>query len=133
VRFFTEAFAADPKLADDFRTRRRYQAACSAAQAGCGEGAEEARPDESGRARLRRQALAWLRADLAGWARFREGGTPEHRAEVRGRLGIWQVDPALAGVRDADHLAALPAAERAGWEKLWADVAAVVARASEPK
>jgi eukaryotic-like serine/threonine-protein kinase len=48
-------------------------------------------------------------------------------------LGSWQTEPSLAGVRDADRLAAPPAAERAGWEQLWADVAAVVARARGTK
>jgi hypothetical protein len=52
---------------------------------------------------------------------------------VRAWLGVWQIDPALAGVRDADRLVALPAAERAGWKKLWADVAAAVARARATK
>ena len=48
-------------------------------------------------------------------------------------LGRWQSDPGLAGVRDANSLARLPAAERAGWEKLWADVAAVLAEARKSK
>jgi tetratricopeptide (TPR) repeat protein len=133
VQFFTEALAAEPRLAADVRTQRRYRAACAAVLASCGHGAEAARPDESERARLRRKALQWLHADLAGWARLWEGGTPEDRAAVRARLGVWQIDPALAGVRDADRLATLPAAERAGWEKLWADVATAVARARKTK
>jgi Flp pilus assembly protein TadD/tRNA A-37 threonylcarbamoyl transferase component Bud32 len=133
VRFFAEAFAAGAKLGEDLLTRCRYHAACSAAQAGCGQGAEAARPDESERARLRRQALEWLRAELASRPRLGVGGKPQDRAGVWARLSVWQTDPALAGVRDADRLAALPAAERAGWEKLWADVDATVAKAREPK
>jgi signal transduction histidine kinase len=39
----------------------------------------------------------------------------------------------LAEVRSADRLAALPAAERAGWEKLWADLVAIVAKARQMK
>jgi Flp pilus assembly protein TadD len=131
ARYFTEAFAADAKLADD--PRPRYQAARSAALAGCGRGAEETRPDEAGRAALRRQALQWLRAELARRARQLEGATPQERPRLAGDLRHWQFDAALAGARDADRLAALPAAERAGWEKLWADVAAVVAKARERK
>jgi Flp pilus assembly protein TadD/predicted Ser/Thr protein kinase len=120
VRFFTDAFTADPKLAEDFRAGHRYRAAAAAAQAGCGRGEEAARLDARGRTRLRQQALKWLRADLAWVTAQRKGGTPA--AALRG----WQIDHALAGVRNTDRLAALPAAERAGWEKLWADVAAVV-------
>jgi hypothetical protein len=43
----------------------------------------------------------------------------------------WQKSPALAGVRDQDALAQLPAEERAAWEKLWADVDALRKRARE--
>jgi hypothetical protein len=40
-------------------------------------------------------------------------------------LQHWQQDGDLAGLRDPDAQAPLPAAERAAWEKLWADVAAL--------
>jgi tetratricopeptide (TPR) repeat protein len=39
----------------------------------------------------------------------------------------WQTDPALASVRDPAPLAQLPAAERRQWQRLWADVAALLA------
>jgi tetratricopeptide (TPR) repeat protein/predicted Ser/Thr protein kinase len=123
VGFVTEAFAADPKLADDPRSDARYWAACSAVLAGRG-------PGEAA-ARLRRQALAWLRAYLTSQARELESGTPQDRARLQEVLLSWQTAPDLAGVRDAGALAALPAAERAGWEKLWADVAATRARARD--
>jgi hypothetical protein len=44
----------------------------------------------------------------------------------------WQEKRDLAGVRDKDALAKLPAEERAAWEKLWADVAAVLKKAETP-
>jgi hypothetical protein len=72
LRFYSEAFADDPKLADDLRTRHRYNAACSAALAGCGQGADADKPDDQERARLRQQALAWLRADPAAWCQLLE-------------------------------------------------------------
>jgi Flp pilus assembly protein TadD/predicted Ser/Thr protein kinase len=131
VRFFAEAFAAEAGVADDLRDHRRYHAACAAALAGCGAGEYAAAVPDKARASLRKQALAWLHADLAGRARLAEGGSPEDRFEVWKRLGIWQADPSVAGVRDAGALAALPAAERAGWVKLWADVAATRARARD--
>jgi len=43
----------------------------------------------------------------------------------------WQEDPDFAGVRRPAALAKLPADEPSGWEKLWADVAATLARAQE--
>jgi Flp pilus assembly protein TadD len=133
VRFFTEAAVADPGEANDLAARHRYRAACSAALAGCGRGKDVARLDAAARARQRRLALHWLRAELAGRARALDGGTPREKGQVQLDLRAWQRERALAGVRDADALAALPSAERAGWEKLWADVAATLAKTGYTK
>jgi tetratricopeptide (TPR) repeat protein len=133
LRFFTEAFTADAKLAADIRAGHRYRAAGSAALAGCGQGEEADRLDEEERVRLRQQALEWLRADLAGWADRLETGTPQNRKEAQAALRYWQNDPALAGVRDADQLARLPSDERAAWQQLWADVAALLTKGVETK
>jgi Flp pilus assembly protein TadD len=127
VRFFAEAFAADANLANNLRAGYRYRAACSAALIGCGQGKETGRSDDAERARLRRQALEWLRADLARWARQVDAGTLKDRGQLQALLH-WQLDPALAGVRDRDPLGTLPAAERAAWQQLWADVAATLAK-----
>jgi hypothetical protein len=43
-----------------------------------------------------------------------------------------QEDSNLAGVHDSRALAALPADERDGWCKLWADVAALLKKAETP-
>jgi serine/threonine protein kinase/Flp pilus assembly protein TadD len=133
VRFFTEAFAADARLAADIAAGHCYRAAGSAVLAGCGQGDGAARLDEADRAALRRQALQWLRADLTGRARHLESGTAQVRRVVRAVLRYWQLDAALAGVRDAGRLAGLPAEERAAWQQLWVDVAALMARIDEPK
>jgi tetratricopeptide (TPR) repeat protein len=125
VRFFTEAFAAEPKLADALWAGHRYRAACSAALGGCGAGEEATR--------LRRQALEWLRADLVGWTRYLQSATPKDAAQLQRVFRTWQLDLALAGVREADRLATLPATERAAWQKLWADVATGLAKARGAK
>jgi hypothetical protein len=83
--------------------------------------------DAEERARLRGQALSWLRADLAAWAKVAD------RALVRRILAHWQQDPDLAGVRDRQALAALPAEERAEWDKLWAEVADLLRRLDSAK
>jgi tetratricopeptide (TPR) repeat protein len=119
------AFAAMPALADDLGTGHRYSAACGAARAGAGEGSDAARLGEPERAGLRRQALAWLRADLDLWTKLFQGGK-----SVDGALSVWQTDTALGGVRGPAVLAKLPADERASWQRLWADVAAL--RAADP-
>jgi serine/threonine-protein kinase len=124
ARFSAEAFAAAPAQAEDV-----YGAACSAALAGCGRGAD-APAAEAYRARLRAQALVWLRADLAWWAKMAESGNSKALEAVRGALHHWQEDAELAGIRDAAELAMLPEAEQAEWKKLWADVDALLKRAA---
>src|SRR5262249_25972045 len=69
ARRYTDAFAADPSLAEDFGSGRRYAAARAAALVGCGRGADAEGVEEPERARWRRQAREWLRADLAAWNR----------------------------------------------------------------
>jgi tetratricopeptide (TPR) repeat protein len=122
---YAAAFASRPALADNLETGDRYYAACAAARAAAGEGPDGARLDGPQRSGLRRQALAWLQADLALKARLLERGK-----SVEWALTVWQGDTALTGVRDPAALAKLPAAECERWQRLWAEVAAL--RASEP-
>jgi tetratricopeptide (TPR) repeat protein len=126
-----DAFAADAKLADDLEAGYRYNAARSASlAAGQSEGA--AKVGDKERARLRRQALAWLRADLALRAKQLESGKPADRAAGQRALRHWQKDSDLSGHRDAAALAKLSPEERAACEKLWADVAALLKEAEAP-
>jgi hypothetical protein len=85
------------------------------------------RPKE--RTRLRQQALAWLRADLAAWAEVLDGGSPSARAAVRRTIRHWQKDSNLAGICDRAALEKLSAKERAAFTQLWADVAALLKKA----
>src|SRR5205823_10023601 len=95
AHFYAEAFTAHPKLADDLRFPNRYNAACSAALAGCGQGKDAAGIDDAKRARLRRQALDWLRADLAAWCQLLEKQPDQTRARVQW-LRRWQQDADFA-------------------------------------
>jgi tetratricopeptide (TPR) repeat protein len=133
ARFYRDAFAADPKRAADPGSWRRYNAACCAALAGCGRGKEADRLDEKERGRWRQQARDWLHADLAAWAKALDTGKAPARAEVQQTLRHWQTDADLADVRDPDALAKLPEAERRPWRQLWADVGALLAKASAAK
>jgi eukaryotic-like serine/threonine-protein kinase len=83
--------------------------------------------DAAGRERLRRQAVAWLRADLAAWAKVIDRG-PQDRLAARRALTHWRTDVDLAGVRDPAELDKLPADERQDYLALWTDVAALSAR-----
>jgi tetratricopeptide (TPR) repeat protein len=131
VRFFTEAFTSEPKLAADFRAGHRSRAATAAAQAGCGQGEAVAGLDAAERPRLRRQALEWLQADRALWTNQMKAGSPPARQTVATRMQEWLSDGNLAGVRDAPALRGLPAEERLLWQAFWADVAAVQTWARE--
>jgi serine/threonine-protein kinase len=123
------AFAAEPKLAEDPAAGLRSRADRAAAVAGCGGGADGAALSEPERARWRQQARAWLRLDLAAWAKRLEAARPADRAEVRKALARWRDEPDLAGLRDADALERLPPAERQEWRALWQEVKALLRRA----
>jgi tetratricopeptide (TPR) repeat protein len=118
---YQTAFGADPRLADDPASAARYRAACAAVLAGCGRGKDAATTDGAARARLRQQALDWLRAELAVGRRLLQEGRPGIGPAVAQRLRQWLEGPELAGVREK-ALNALPQTERQGWEQLWADV-----------
>jgi serine/threonine-protein kinase len=125
---FVGAFTADPKLADDLRTLHRYNAARTAAlaAAGRGEGADPL-PDKAV-VMLRRQALEWLRADVALWAKVAERDEAPAKQAVRQTMQHWRQDTDLASVRDQAALDGLPDDERRPWRQLWDDVDALLAR-----
>ena len=118
---YAEAFAADPKLADNVEAGHRYNAACFASLAAAGLGEDAAKLDNKERVRLRKQALDWFRADLVLWARQLESG-PLDRAAVAGVMTHWQQDLDAASIREATALANLPADEQKAFTQLWADV-----------
>jgi tetratricopeptide (TPR) repeat protein len=132
ARFFEEAFAGQPALAADLRAGHRYNAACAAALAGCGQGQDAAGLDDKERARLRKQALDWLHADLVAWRGLLEKGPDKARPAVAQQMQHWLADADFAGVRGAAALAKLPAAERPAWQKLWEEVESLRRRAAGP-
>jgi serine/threonine-protein kinase len=152
ARLYADAFAADPNLAEaltsdcrtraalgdkqpvgrveELATRCRYPAARCAALAGCGLGEGGARLGETERARWRRQARDWLRADLAVWAGTLDAGLRGARTLVRSLLMHWQADPDLAGLREARALEKLSVEEKKQWLALWKEVEALLGRAT---
>ena len=122
ARLWGEALAAIPKLGDDRAAQHRYNAACVAALAGCGQGKDDPRPDEAARAGLRKLALAWLAAELETWRRVATAAAPGDKGSVAKVLAHWKRDPDLAGIRDPKELAKLPEGERAALKQLWDDV-----------
>jgi serine/threonine protein kinase/tetratricopeptide (TPR) repeat protein len=133
VSFFSEAFAAEATLADNVNTGHRYDAACAAALAGCGQGQDAAKLDHRQRRRLREQALGWLQADLTAWRQQLDNEPSKLGPTVFKQMRHWQRDADLTGVREAQAMARLPQAERAGWQKLWQDVGTLQQRAGSAK
>jgi tetratricopeptide (TPR) repeat protein len=128
AKLFADSFAA-PEMASHQAVPTHYSAACAAALAGSGQGKDAGHLDDQERSRLRRQAVDWLRLDLAAWTKFCDGNNPNlARAEAARALQVWQAEACLASLRDKDALAKLPPAERAMCQKLWADVVALLAR-----
>jgi serine/threonine-protein kinase len=129
ARLWTEAFQARSNLAEDMTAQNRYNAACAAALAGSGQGKDEPPLDEAAKARWRKQAVEWLKADLAYWTRQVESGPAQDRAAVAQTLQHWKVDPDLAGIRDEAGLSKIPEDERKACRGLWPGVNAVLKRA----
>src|SRR5262249_790162 len=100
---------------------------CAAALAAAGKGEDAAKLDDKERARLRQQALTWLRADLAAYTQL--VANPANRQAVAQRLAHWQKNADLASVR-GDALAKLPEAERQQWQTLWDEVEGLRKRAA---
>lgn len=132
VGLYTDAFAADPRLADDLRTTFRYKATCSAALAAVGQGEGAAKHDDRERTRLRKQALDWLKADLIEVGKLLDSGPPQARPFIVQVLSHWQKNPDLASIRDAEVLAKLPVDEQQLFTQLWVDVESLLKRAETP-
>jgi tetratricopeptide (TPR) repeat protein len=153
ARLYAAAFAAQPGLADDLAEGYYGQAAGAAARAAAGQGHDADKLSASDKAKLRQQALDWLRADLRlltktvadFQAETKKASQPpasplqkligQVRAtdladllRVSDRLQDWLNNPALAGLRDPKALARLPAAEQWSWQQTWSDVQSLQAQ-----
>jgi tetratricopeptide (TPR) repeat protein len=71
-------------------------------------------------------ALSSGRADV-------QASTALNRYYVHERMNLWLSDPNLAGVRDDQWLAKLPADEREQWQKFWSEVRSLRDRTAPPE
>ena len=127
ARWYAEAFAARPSGS----VKTLADAACAAARAGRGDGAD-APADPAERAALRARALVWLRTALAAQQKRPVAPADTDRVASDWDLGYWQWVPDLAGVRPGVGRLGMPAVERAEWDALWADVRAARAAVRKP-
>ena len=128
ARFWEVAFKSQPSIADELTSYNRYNAACAAALAGCGQGKDDPPLDGTTKARWRKQALDWLRADLAAWSKAVADHTSTSRDYAPQTLQHWKADPDLAALRDPAALAKLPEDEQKACRALWSDVDALLAK-----
>ncbi len=128
AQLYVAAFQAEPKLAEDMGASSRYDAACAAARAGAGTSDNKPPLVEPEKARWRKQAIDWLKADLAHWTRQVEAGKPEAKRLVRQKLRQWKDDTDLAGIRDEALVKGLPEGEQKDCRALWAEVDALLKR-----
>ena len=103
ARLYAEALESDAGLVRDREAGHRYRAACAAALAAAGRGKDDPSPDDGQKVRLRGQALAWLKAELAAWADAVASGPPQTRFEafhtLRGMESVTATSPASANPR----------------------------------
>jgi WD40 repeat protein/serine/threonine protein kinase len=125
ARLWAEALSSDPKLGDDRQSQHRFKAARAACMAVSGAGDEPAL-DDAAKAKLRTQALDWLKAELNAWGQLLESGPVQDREVVLLQLNGWKHDSELAGIRDTAALAKLPADEQKTFTTFWADAAALL-------
>jgi tetratricopeptide (TPR) repeat protein len=119
---WSASFATDPKLAEDMSAQNRYNAACAAAMVAAGNGIDNPPLDEQAKMRWRKQALDWLKSDLAYWSKQARSGTPEAQAETNKTLQHWKADSDLAGIRDEETLKKLPEDQQKACRTLWSEV-----------
>jgi hypothetical protein len=129
-RLYADAFAADPKCADDLRQTSRRNAACSAVLVSAGEGVDAGNPDEKEKQKCREQARLWLDAQYKQYAALLEQPAPQIWLKIRSELEGWQRDDDLASVRD-DAINQLPLGEQEAWRQLWKDIAGTLKKARE--
>ena len=98
------------------------------ALAGCGRGKGDPTLSAMDQAHWRQEAFAWLRNDLAFWADRLDKNVPHVRPVAQRALERWQMEKALAGIREPEELAGLPEAERARYLRFWADVQELLVR-----
>jgi len=118
---YGDLFASDARLAGDVTQFLRYNAACHAALASLGKDPDSENLKDNERARLRSQALAWLKADLA-IHRDHFGTETGSGSSIANHLSNWLKEPDLASIRETEFLTKLDPLERDALNRFWTEV-----------
>ena len=129
--FFARSVDTEPPEPISYARTRRFAAACGAVAAG--KLAFDHGEDEQARSDYNRQALSWLRAELAAWTEAVSSSDVSVRADVDRSLRRMQNTPDLEPVRAEALLARMAPSEAAEWRSLWRDAAELRALIRERK
>jgi serine/threonine-protein kinase len=130
ARLYRDAFRDRPALAEGLADGRRLRAARAAALAGTGRGGDVPPLDRADRALWRKQALDWLRDDLAACSKALDGGEAPRRFEALKALNLAKLQRDVAGLRGEASPSELSDQERKDWRSLWGEVERLLAKAS---
>ena len=122
ARLYADVLKAHPEFGSDPSKPHLHRAAVAAVQASAGLDKSRGRLDKEAAARLRQQALDWLRDELAIWSKQAQSTAITDRRVARRTLRQWQLDPELTEVRDAASLATFSESERTAWQEFWQQV-----------
>jgi tetratricopeptide (TPR) repeat protein/serine/threonine protein kinase len=129
ARLYAAALKPMPGLPERLAEKHRYRAACAAALAAAGQGKDAGRLAEEDRAKLHRQALGWLRADLKRLAQQSATDSPAAILDAIDQWSHWLGNPELAAVREETDLVKRSLPERQEWRKFWVEVRCLHAHA----
>jgi tetratricopeptide (TPR) repeat protein len=116
IRLYDQAIRRDQRLAMVVR----YRKACAAVRAANGDGVDAPKVDE--RSILRKQALGWVRDDLALWQKTFPLAPRNLQHQMLKMLTLRLNEADLASVRSTSALAKLPDSERLAWQTYWNDL-----------
>jgi serine/threonine-protein kinase len=128
ANLYSDAFAAAPGLAEEYRIGHRFNAACAAARASNGIGADVAGLSMLDRAKWRTQAREWIRADLASCKMLLDRDLVSARDVVRDKLTRLRDNPDLAGLGDPAQLEHVSADDRKQFLALWNEIGIAIKR-----
>jgi tetratricopeptide (TPR) repeat protein len=128
AQLYSDAFATDPRLAEDFRAGHCFRAAGAAALASCGRGEDAQHIQDLERMRWRQQARMWLRQTMDDWSKALDSDPFRYCNEIRG-LDRWRGHPDLVGLFDPAELEKLQPEERNDCIALSNEIGRLLARA----
>jgi len=133
AQMYAEQFAAHPEVMEDSAAGHRCRAARVAMLTGCGVGKDATSISADDRARWRRQARQWLRAEVEAQAHLPASTAMTQPANPgHAHLRELRDDPDFALLRDAAQWSKFDPDEQSEWFALWREIDRLLARVDKP-